>query len=174
MTDSIPSRNDDDAELFRDLYFREQQSKLEAQDKAGAVSSTEPMRYELHKARAMYEKAVEHLTRIYCLLNPPKVEAQGKVWEFNNPNANATLQALSDAIRAIPEEMRSDPPSATAPLQQAWRMTKGRSLDWARQASRHEPGSPDFIEYDAKRREAEVIAEELQNMAATDGSAAKE
>ena len=70
MTDSIPSRNDDDAELFRDLYFREQQSKLEAQDKAGAVSSTAALdaterRYTEAEVREACQKVIDDMLAKY-------------------------------------------------------------------------------------------------------------
>lgn len=78
-------------------------------EKAAPVSSTteDVLRAELHRARASYAKAVEILTGIYALLNPPLLMANGKTYSFENPRANETLQALSDAIRAIPEELRS-------------------------------------------------------------------
>lgn len=69
----------------------------------------EVLRVERDKARAMYERAISHLTRIHAFLNPPIVEVGGKTYRFNNPDANETLQALSDAIRAIPEDLRSVP-----------------------------------------------------------------
>lgn len=72
------------------------------------------MRHELLEARAMYERAVEHLTRIFCFLNPPIVEAGDKRWAFKNPDANEALQALSDAIRAIPDDLRTAPSSIGA------------------------------------------------------------
>lgn len=74
-------------------------------------SQEERLRYELLRVRASYEKAVEYLTSIYAVLNPPDVAANGKTYRFENPHANECLQALSDAIRAIPEELRT--PSAS-------------------------------------------------------------
>jgi hypothetical protein len=56
---------------------------------------------------ASYQKAVNVLTGIYGLLNPPETIVGDKKYRFENPHANDTLQALSDAIRAIPAELRT-------------------------------------------------------------------
>lgn len=84
---------------------------------------TEVLTYERDRAQAMYENAMRYLTSIYAFINPPFVTAGGKTYSFQNPDANETLQILSDAIRAIPEDLRSTP-SATRTI------TKDESPPW--------------------------------------------
>lgn len=57
-------------------------------------------------ARACYERTVRILCGIYAVINPPRVnDNEGRTWEFISPMASEQLQALSDRIRAIPDEI---------------------------------------------------------------------
>jgi hypothetical protein len=64
------------------------------------------VRAERDSAQAKYSRAIAILTAIHRLLYPPRVEHEGKIYEFNYPgDAPALLQELSDLIRAIPDEL---------------------------------------------------------------------
>ena len=76
---------------------------LEERDKA--LTAMRVARIERDQARHRVERALAILTSICNLTNPPRLTHDGKVYEFNNPRANETLQALSDRIRAIPDEI---------------------------------------------------------------------
>ena len=71
------------------------------------MTEIEVLRYERDHAEARFQNAIRHLTAIHALLNPPITEVGDKRYKFINPLANEALQALSDAIRAIPEELRT-------------------------------------------------------------------
>lgn len=57
-------------------------------------------------AKACYDRAVKILTGIHALLYPPRVTRDdGKTFEFHSPHVHEQMQALSDRIRAIPDEI---------------------------------------------------------------------
>lgn len=58
-------------------------------------------------ARACYERTVQILCNIHALLSPPVITLEdGRTFEFRSPTmANQQLQALSDRIRAVPDEL---------------------------------------------------------------------
>lgn len=71
-------------------------------------------------ARACYDRVVRVLTGIHALLYPPRFsDNDGRTWQFKSPIAEEQMQALSDRIRALPDEiaaadaaMKSKPGSA--------------------------------------------------------------
>lgn len=64
------------------------------------------LRAERDRARAMYDSAIRILTGIHALLYPPTVKADdGKAYSFRSPHLREQMQALSDRIRAIPDEI---------------------------------------------------------------------
>jgi hypothetical protein len=66
----------------------------------------EILRAERDHARTMYENAIGILSGIYALLYPPTVKAEdGKTYAFRSPHLHEQMQALSDRIRAIPDEI---------------------------------------------------------------------
>lgn len=63
-------------------------------------------RAERDRARASLERAVHLLTGIRGLLYPaPITTAEGKTFVFRPDNPHEFMQALSDRIRAIPDEL---------------------------------------------------------------------
>jgi hypothetical protein len=59
-------------------------------------------------ARAYYERTVKILTGIHALLYPPRVRRDdGVTFEFHSPHVHEQMQALSDRIRAIPDEIEA-------------------------------------------------------------------
>lgn len=94
------------------------------------VNEQDVLRAERDRWQASYRNAVNVLTGIYGLLNPPFLNANGKTYSFENPRANETLQALSDAIRAIPEGLRTQSESAPTTKKWEWPVnTVGRLID---------------------------------------------
>lgn len=57
-------------------------------------------------AEAKFQRAVRILTAIHSLLHPPLVTApDGRTFAFKSPMLDEQVQALSDRIRAIPDEL---------------------------------------------------------------------
>jgi hypothetical protein len=64
------------------------------------------LQHEVDAARHSKERAVRILTGIHALLHPPIfTDRDGKMWQFKSPIIEEQMQALSDRIRAIPEEI---------------------------------------------------------------------
>jgi len=61
--------------------------------------------FERNQAQAQYDFTVKVLTRIHNLLYPPAFKQGDKTFLFNSPHVHEQMQALSDAIRAIPAEL---------------------------------------------------------------------
>lgn len=63
--------------------------------------------YERKRANARVDNAVEIFTKIHSLLYPPRItDGNGVTYEFKYPgDPHELLQALSDRIRAIPDEV---------------------------------------------------------------------
>lgn len=64
--------------------------------------------------RARVARAVTLLTGIHSLLSPALVEANGKTYIFHSPHIHEQLQALSDKVRALPDEIDALGAAATA------------------------------------------------------------
>lgn len=62
-------------------------------------------KHERDHARAQLDRSVKILSGIHSLINPPMVTHDGKAYEFQSPLIQEQLQALSDRIRAIPDEL---------------------------------------------------------------------
>lgn len=62
--------------------------------------------HERNHARAHLDRAVKILVGIHALLYPTRVEREGKVFQFRSPITEEQMQALSDRIRAIPDETK--------------------------------------------------------------------
>lgn len=68
--------------------------------------SAEIYAIERDRAMARYDITVKILIRIHALLHPPKVtDGRGQTFAFHSPMLDAQVQALSDRIRAIPDEI---------------------------------------------------------------------
>lgn len=62
-------------------------------------------RTERDVAQGRFDRTIQILTGIHKLLDPPPIEHEGRRFIFTNPNAAAQLHALSQRIRAIPEQI---------------------------------------------------------------------
>jgi hypothetical protein len=83
---------------------------LSAREGGEADRRAEILRHERDHARACYENAVRILTGIHAVIYPQIVEmADGRKFAFNSPLLHEQMQALSDRIRAIPEELALHP-----------------------------------------------------------------
>lgn len=72
----------------------------------GALAKdAEIRRYELERAEARYQSAMRIMMGIHNFLYPPRVNANGKIYQFQSPHVHEQMQALSDRIRAIPDEL---------------------------------------------------------------------
>lgn len=71
--------------------------------------SCEVYRNERDRAQAQYDFTVKVLTRIHNLLYPPTFKQGDNTYFFNSPHVHEQMQALSDAIRAIPDELTKVP-----------------------------------------------------------------
>lgn len=72
------------------------------------VRENEVFRAERDHARAQFDNAARLLTGIHALLYPPQLILQdGRTLAFRptNPDPHEVLQALSDRIRALPDEL---------------------------------------------------------------------
>lgn len=70
------------------------------------IRATEVLAAERDQARARYDKAALILSEIHQILNPPRtVLPDGRTLEFQAPDAQERLQALSDLIRSIPDKI---------------------------------------------------------------------
>ena len=57
-------------------------------------------------ANQRYSSAVRLLTGVHALLYPPRfTDHNGRTWQFKSPLAEEQMQALSDCIRALPDEL---------------------------------------------------------------------
>ena len=66
----------------------------------------EVLRHERDHARRCYDGAVKTLAGIRALLYPPPhTNAEGVTFVFHSPHVHEQMQALSDRIRAIPNEI---------------------------------------------------------------------
>lgn len=66
----------------------------------------EVLQHERDHARAQFESAVRLLTGIHSLLYPAPVKMDdGRTMVFRPENAHEFMQALSDRIRAMPDEL---------------------------------------------------------------------
>jgi hypothetical protein len=64
------------------------------------------LRAERNQARARVDSAVMLLTAIHSCMYPPAVKMEdGRLMVFRPENPHEYLQALSDRIRALPDEM---------------------------------------------------------------------
>ena len=78
----------------------------EAEQLARAWLEREILRHERDHARAQLDSAVKLLTGIHNLLYPAQVTTQdGRTMVFRPGNSHEFMQALSDRIRALPDEM---------------------------------------------------------------------
>lgn len=67
------------------------------------------LQHQLDAERHRVEFMVRQLTHIHALLYPPTVKMDdGRVMQFHSPMQAEQIQALSDAIRAIPEKLRGE------------------------------------------------------------------
>ena len=72
------------------------------------------LRQERDKARAEKDRAIQILSGVHALLYPKHVtNPAGQVFRFNFPNPHDLLQALSDRIRAIPDQLLRDAANQT-------------------------------------------------------------
>jgi hypothetical protein len=66
----------------------------------------EVLRHERDHARGCYDRAVKILAGIHAVIYPAIVKlADGRAFAFNSPLLHEQMQALSDRIRAIPDEL---------------------------------------------------------------------
>lgn len=66
----------------------------------------EVLQHEVDAARQSKERTLRILMSIHALLHPPIfTDRDGKMWQFKSPIIEEQMQALSDRIRAIPEEI---------------------------------------------------------------------
>ena len=66
----------------------------------------EVLRAERDHARARTDAAVKIIVGIHSLLYPPRVKlGDGRTMQFHQADANEWMQALSDKIRALPDEL---------------------------------------------------------------------
>ena len=78
----------------------------EAEQLARAWIEREVLRHELDHARARLDNAVKMLAGIHNLLYPPHVTMpDGRAMVFRPESPHEFMQALSDRIRALPDEM---------------------------------------------------------------------
>jgi hypothetical protein len=90
--------------------LRDAIAALSAREGGEADRRAEILRHERDHARACYENAVRILTGIHAVIYPQIVEmADGRKFAFNSPLLHEQMQALSDRIRAIPEELALHP-----------------------------------------------------------------
>jgi hypothetical protein len=76
----------------------------------GGVDAATVLRHERDVARASYDHAVKVLTGIHALLYPPAFKREdGVSFVFHSPHVHKQMQALSDRIRAIPDEIAAAP-----------------------------------------------------------------
>jgi hypothetical protein len=68
------------------------------------LSRLEAAERERDALAAQRDRMVDILVGIHALLNPPAITERGKQWVFSH-NAVGRMQALSDRIRAIPDEI---------------------------------------------------------------------
>lgn len=76
------------------------------------VQGEQILRSERDAARAQRDKTMQILVGIHRLLYPPRVEHDGKTFVFQQDDANDWMQRVSDAIRAIPEQIAEAAPPA--------------------------------------------------------------
>lgn len=86
------------ADIERDFYDMQERLKR-------CEFSCEVYRNERDHARMHYENTVKILMGIHNLLYPPTFKQGDKTSFFNSPHVHEQMQALSDAIRAIPDEL---------------------------------------------------------------------
>lgn len=78
----------------------------EAEQLARAWLEREVLRHERDHARAQLDNAVKLLANIHNLLYPkPVTTPDGRTMVFRPENPHEFMQALSDRIRALPDEM---------------------------------------------------------------------
>ena len=78
----------------------------EAEQLARAWLEREILRHERDHARARLDNAVKLLSGIYSLLYPaPVTTPDGRTMVLRPENPHEFMQALSDRIRALPDEM---------------------------------------------------------------------
>ena len=81
--------------------FDEQNAQIERYKKAAEIYAAER-----DHANQRYFNAVRLLTGIHALLYPPRfTDHNGRTWQFKSPLAEEQMQALSDCIRALPDEI---------------------------------------------------------------------
>ena len=81
--------------------FDEQNAQIERYKKAAEIYAAER-----DHANQRYFNAVRLLTGIHALLYPPRfTDHDGRTWQFKSPLAEEQMQALSDCIRALPDEI---------------------------------------------------------------------
>lgn len=57
-------------------------------------------------ANLQFQRAVQIMTGIHALLYPPRfTDNDGRTFEFRSPDVHEQMQALSDRIRALPDEI---------------------------------------------------------------------
>ena len=91
-----------DTELTLRLFVKRHAAQIE-QDARDA----EVLRHERDNARIHVERLAKVLVGIHALLYPAPQEIDGKRYVFSPPldSANEWMQALSDRIRSIPDEV---------------------------------------------------------------------
>jgi len=90
----------EDAQPLKDR-IAELEAKL-----AEAMKDAEIRQHELMAAREKADRVVQILCRIHALTTPRPIQASdGKTYRFKDPNAADTLNALSDRIRSIPDDL---------------------------------------------------------------------
>lgn len=85
-----------------DLRWRLEEMR---RDKGALLTQLNQRNGELIAARAKADRLAEILLGIHSLLFPPITEVGGKAFRFKPDDAADYMQALSDRIRAIPEEI---------------------------------------------------------------------
>lgn len=97
--------------LSRILALAYAERPLEAECEAleamfdAAQKDAEIARLRAAHAESSYQRLVRVLTHIHALLHPPGVTMHGQRFTFKSPMLDEQVQALSDRIRAIPDEI---------------------------------------------------------------------
>lgn len=80
------------------VYFEKREAEL--------TTHRDILTHELNYARERFNKAIRVLSGIHSLLYPPHfTDKDGKVLAFKSPIVEEQIQALSDKIRAIPDDI---------------------------------------------------------------------
>lgn len=78
------------------------------------------LRYERERWAAAYDSSVKLLVGIHAVIYPMVVKLDdGREMRFNSPYLHEQMQAISDRIRAIPDELAAATPSPPPPPESA-------------------------------------------------------